>query len=773
MNEIVQQALDRFKLAVDAEDPQRQREKADLLFQVPELQWPEGVKAARARQTAGSDQNSVTLAERPMLSIPKLDQPIQLILNQEKAAHLGVQIHALSEDADDDTAEVLQGLYRRIEVDSRANLARSWAFERAVKVGRGCYRILTEYAHDSKDTGDQNIVIKRMLHQESAYFDPFAEEPDWCDGEWAFVGSWIPFARYKRDPSYKKSKLADYTADEFKTLVATAPEWIKEDGDEKAIFVVEYFRVDFDDEGNRTGVTWFKLNAVEVLDEKPWPGRYIPIVPVIGRELIPFDGKRRWDGIIGPNKDAQRLFNYAASAAAEAAALEPKAPFDVDPEEIEGYEEWWKQANVRNFPYLPRRKFKKGGQLPFGPIGRIQADTSKMQINAMLLQQAGDFIHAGTGAYEPTLGEQSTRAKSGRAIQSLQQQHEQGNSNWLDNLAEISLTYESKCILDMIVGDKKTGRAGIYDRPGRIARILDIEDNKTTVMFNQPYVEHPETKKPVPVQPGPDGQPILPQGVQPHQVKHYDFSKGIYGQTVDVGKAYKSRLEEGNDMLGQLFQAEPELFKLLGDIWLGFQSWPGHKAAQKRMEKMLPPQLQDENGQQNAEIQLQQAKAAIQQMQQQMQEMGKALETDKVKVDGQIQVAKINGAKDIALQKMRDATTIAAKQIDALIKGVQMQTEAQNEALATGLEQAHEAEQAAHDRTHDIAQIMLEHQNTMQAAQQAHEQAIQQGQAGAVNDAALADQAHGQALEQGDQSAANTMAAQAQAAELAPKPEGA
>jgi hypothetical protein len=50
---------------------------------------------------------------------PALDHPIQFTLNAEKAAHLGVGIHPLSDAADDDTAEVLQGLYRRIEVESR------------------------------------------------------------------------------------------------------------------------------------------------------------------------------------------------------------------------------------------------------------------------------------------------------------------------------------------------------------------------------------------------------------------------------------------------------------------------------------------------------------------------------------------------------------------------------------------------------------------------------------------------------------------------------
>jgi hypothetical protein len=106
------------------------------------------VKDTRKAQTIDG---IIVLPERPSLSIPTLDQPIQLALNQERQAHLGVQVHPLTEDADDDTAEVLQGLYRRIETDSRADLARSWAHERAVKCGRGWYRVNKVMDRDSPE----------------------------------------------------------------------------------------------------------------------------------------------------------------------------------------------------------------------------------------------------------------------------------------------------------------------------------------------------------------------------------------------------------------------------------------------------------------------------------------------------------------------------------------------------------------------------------------------------------------------------------------------
>ena len=86
------QALDRFKVGSDADTDQRKREVDALRFQVPEFCWPTEVKNQRMPQIIGG----VSIPQRPMLSIPSLDHPIQLVLNAEKAAHLGVSIHPLS-----------------------------------------------------------------------------------------------------------------------------------------------------------------------------------------------------------------------------------------------------------------------------------------------------------------------------------------------------------------------------------------------------------------------------------------------------------------------------------------------------------------------------------------------------------------------------------------------------------------------------------------------------------------------------------------------------
>jgi hypothetical protein len=239
------------------------------------------------------------------------------------------------------------------------------------------------------------------------------------------------------------------------------------------------------------------------------------------------------------------------------------------------------------------------------------------------------------------------------------------------------------------------------------------------------------------------------------EIKHYDLAKGRYGVTVSVGKAYKSRVEQGKDELGQLFQAEPELFKILGDIYLKFADFPGHREAAERVKKMLPPPLQDQD-EAGAAQEAAHLKAQLQAMQQQMSEMAKALETDKVKVDGQIAIAQLKTSADLKIVEMNNAAKVLVARITAAKEAASETKEDAEEQLALGLNLAHEAAQADLDRQQE--QQHMQHQAAMAAAGAA----VQGGEAerGRQHDASMSDRGHQQALEQSEQAAA-----------LAPKPE--
>jgi hypothetical protein len=732
--DVIDEAMARFRLSRDAFQDQRNREQVDLEFQVPDLQWD----SAARRQRQSATINGVDVPPRPTLSISKLEQPIQLILNQQKSAHLGVNVHPVSAEADRDTADMLRGLYRSIERDSRANIARGWAFDRAVKAGMGFYRVNTIYDDESENPFDQKIVIERLLYQDGVYLDPTAQMPDWSDGEFAFCCSWIPFDRYKRE--YSSSTLANYDGDALEALVGDIPDWVRLDGAEKnAVLVAEYFRKSyrertwveyndgtfgFEDEipegmqalaGGRRRTTqiptveWSVINGIEEISPtQEWNGKYIPIIPVIGKELQPFDADRYFVGMIGPAKDGQRLYNYAASNAVEIGALEPRAPWLMYEGQDEGYESMWNQANTRNFPTLKVKPTTISGQ-PAPLPQRVAIDGSRLSVSMQLLAQADQYIQATTAIFDPSLG-RGTSDRSGRAVMALQQQSDAGTSNYLDNLAQISMTYEAKVVLDLI--------PTVYDRPGRVVQVVNGEDDVSTVAVNAPFTFEPQTRRPMLWQGEmPMGDPMMgmpgpgagaPQGMLPgmlpgmpsQKVQHFDLRKGVYGVAVSVGRSFQTRLDQGAAEMGEILQSNPGLMPLLGPLYFRYRDFPGSQEISELLKKerqhMMPWLDQDQGDD------IQQMSAKIQELenqgQQLVEELTKATEyikTDQAKWTAQADIAKQKADVQLHLQSMRDATSIEVEKIRAMTKGLVTQEKGVQDQMELAMKQRHAREMSA------------------------------------------------------------------------------
>jgi hypothetical protein len=151
---------------------------------------------------------------------------------------------------------------------------------------------------------------------------------------------------------------------------------------------------------------------------------------VLGRELQPFGSERRWVGMIGPSKDGQKLYNFAASTLVESMAAEPKNPWMLAEGQEEGHEDEFLQSNLRVMPYIRYKPTDVSGK-PAAPPFRAPIDTSKMQLSMMALQEADNFIQTTTSVYDPSLGKASSGQESGRKVLALQSQSDAGTSHYL------------------------------------------------------------------------------------------------------------------------------------------------------------------------------------------------------------------------------------------------------------------------------------------------------------------------------------------------------
>jgi hypothetical protein len=434
--------------------------------------------------------------------------------------------------------------------------------------------VVTEYSDD--DSFEQDIRIKRIKNPFSIVWDPSAQEWDKSDAKWCFI----------TDKPLKEEFEAEYPDASTSPFDSGSKDatWF----DDKSVRVVEYFKVEeekkklyllrdpitgaeiqqdekldgWDVVKSRdiTGhkIIWYKANGNEILDgPTEWPGRYIPICMVFGKELN-IEGKSIYRGVTRHAKDPQRLYNYARSTSAEVMSLAPRSPYLISAKMIGQYQTYWDSAHKRNWPYLP---FEADPQLP----GVIPQRTAPISANTGIQQEvivSDQEIHDTTGLQQASLGQKSNE-KSGRAIMARQREGDVANYIFYDNLAR-GLKYCGKVIIDLI--------PRIYDTP-RIVRVLGEGDKDEFVPVNQP---------------------IYDKG---GRQKVFDLTTGKYDVVVTIGPSYSTQREEAADSMLAFLQAFPAAAPIIGDLVAKNMDWPGAAEIEKRLKAMLPPGMAgDEQG---------------------------------------------------------------------------------------------------------------------------------------------------------------------------------
>ena len=686
--DLLSEARARFQAAAEADEPQRQLELDDLRFCDPDGQWPADLRSQRDSEG------------RPCLAVDRLGPFVHQIVNEQRQNRPQPSVNPVGDGADKETAEIFQGMIRHIAYQSNGDTAIDTAFESQVRCGRGYFRVLTDYC--TPDSFDQEILISRIPNPHLVYLDPSATAPDGADVEWAFVSTYVPNAVYRAE--YPKSKLSSLDDGDWTSIGDTAPEWVQRDA--AGVMVTEYFRrvrksvtIYRLEDGSTTTekvegyvdsrlsvqveVQWFKLNAIEILDQTVWPGKHIPIVPVYGTELN-VDGKRTWSGLIRSAKDAQRAFNYWKSAQAEVIALAPRAPW-VGPKGFMGnMRSIWASANKRPLAVLEYEAYDSQ-QRPMQPPQRNMVEPPIQAITGAMIG-AVDDLKATTGMYDANLGNRES-AQSGVAIRQLQRQGQAGSFHYADNLAR-SIRHLGRILIDLV--------PKIYDTQ-RTVRIIKPDESTDLAVIN-----------------GPSGTKDKKTGME----KVYNLQAGTYDVTVSVGPGYQTKRQENLALLESLMQGPmgqlltgtaPDLIASMMDFQIAPQ-------LVERLKKTLPPALQDhpegpqQGGippelQQQIQMKEQQSGQMIEQLTQKVHELADQLGSKQADNDAAMAKAQLDSQTKVAIAQMDNETKLLL---------------AREQMLAQG------ADQAIHAK---IAQLEQEHQDLQELALHMHGAMQQQGPA--------------------------------------------
>lgn len=623
-------AYERFKVSKRAVADDREEGLDDQRFHAGEGQWPEQVKRER------------DLDGRPTLVINRLPSFVDQVVGDARQNKPSIKVRPAN-DGTVELAEIYEGLVRNIEYTSRADTAYDTALESEAICGFGAFRIDTEYAGD--DVFEQDIKIRRIVNPYTVTFDHACQEADYSDADYCFVEETLGREEFEKkypdaDMSGLEGNSSVGTNDEGWYLdgsVTVAEYWYKENTKKTLYLLQDHSVVDVLPEGQEAVRTrevethkvmqCMMFGGGELTKPTEWAGKYIPIVGVQGKEIV-VDGKRKLRGLIRFAKDPQRMYNYWRTAATEAIALVPKAPFIVTPEQIEGFENQWSDANTKSFPYLLYNA------VPNAPSPQRQQPANIPSAMVQEAQICVDEMKAVTGIFDASLGNQGNE-KSGKAILARQKQGNIATYAFNDNLAR-AISHAGRIIIDLI--------PKIYDNE-RVVRTLGLDGKEKEVPINL-VVFNPET-----------GQTEITN----------DMTLGKYDVVVETGPSYSTKRAEASESMVSTMQAIPRIGEVASDLIVKSMDWPGAEDIAKRLEKTLPPGMVEKEGEEAApDPQVRQMQQQIQQLDQVIQKMSAELEDKQHERDIDWYNAETNRLKAVPELSQEQASEIAFQTLQQL-----------------------------------------------------------------------------------------------------------
>jgi len=649
--ELLAKAMTAFERCQEAESENRDCALDDIRFSRLGEQWPDAI--IKQRQ----------LEQRPCLTINKMPAFIRQVVNDARQNKPSIKVHPVDSGADVETADVMNGLIKNIEYTSNADVAYDTAIEASVSGGFGYWRVGLDYAYD--DTFDMDLSIDRVANQFSVYGDPDDMGADSSGWNVAFVVEPLREAEYLAKYKGKKNTdgnevCVDFESDAWSNAgvwrdgdtVMLAEWWRREEVEREIVkcsngYVYDKEEFDADPDlqtavetgglqivGTRTTkshkVTQTILSGADVLAVNPWPGKYIPIIPVYGDEIV-IEGKRYFRSLIHDAKDAQRMTNYWRTTGTELVALAPRVPWIGLKGTFNSDADRWATANTTSHSYL-----EYDNEAP----QRLPLDTGVAAGAMQEALNASDDQKAIMGLYDASLGARSNET-SGIAINARKREGDVATFHFIDNLSR-AIRHTGRILIDLI--------PKVYTEE-RIIRIIGDDGTQETKTINGPA---PKMDK--------KGNPVVDEAGNPIMAMH-DLTTGKYDLTVTTGPSYTTKREEAAVSMTELIRAFPMAAPVVGPMLAKALDWPGADDVAEKLEEMtsgqVPPQLQKQ----------------IDEGKQQLEQLTK--ENQQLKMNQQAEQAKMQSQNEQAKAKMASDEQLAALNIQSQERIAQMKIESE------------------------------------------------------------------------------------------------
>ena len=638
--------------------------------------WPEQQKRERERDG------------RPALVINKLPTFLNQIQNDQRQNKTSIAVSPVSDGANQETAEVLQGIIRHIEYASNADVATDTAVNSAAAIGFGYWRFITKYC--SEISFDQDICYDRIRNSFSVCFDPDSTEPDGSDQgrclihekmnpeafKLAYPGATATTESLDKTDSSNQDWLdSTYIRTGQYYRIEKTPETLVMASDNQVYWKDELpkpmppgFSVIQERKSFRKKVMLYKLTAIEILERTEIMCDWIPVFPVYGSELD-IDGKVIRSGLVRNARDPQMMYDFWMTSATEEVSMRLKAPIIGAKGFAEGFEDKWRLANNRAYPYLEYNPVASDGILAPPPQRQAMADIPNGMLT--MAMHSNDNIKATTGLFDSSIGAVGN-ATSGRQELAQQKQGNVTNFHYSDNLTRTQ-RHAGRCLVSMIPHYYDTERImEIMGEDGTVstAPINKVLDPQEAMKMRDDRVTKIQAQGQVPDERDKAIQTVL-----------NDVRVGKYAVVISVGPSYSTMRKEASDAMVQFGQSWPKLMDVAGDKVVKAMDWPGSKEIAERIERTIPAEIRYDPKDPKAgpppippevQQQLQQAAAAIKELHEENVRLQSGVDKENIKADinntisQRDQVTAITVA-EINAEAKKDVAELAGM-IDLLIK---------------------------------------------------------------------------------------------------------
>jgi hypothetical protein len=683
-------------------EPHRKERAIDMRFLLNDP-WDPADK--KAREEAG----------RPCISHDELTQYVNSAVNNLRMNKRAIKVSPKGEGANDQTAELHQDLIRTEEYESQAQAAYITAAEAAISGSYGFFKIRREYISD--DSFAQRIDTAAIINPDSILYDLDCKKPDWSDPKDVFVLESMSEDEFAS--RWPRAEKTSFTAEDRKE----ASEWLTEG----QILVAEYWEVqstyktiymledgtvvDELPEGQtarKTRKVEVKkilqtiTNGVEILEENPQPGKYIPIVPVIGKEVYLDSGsgtKRHLLSMIRLARDPQMSLAYLNSGEMEEAGLTPKVPYVGYVGQFETDKDTWDSITKVPHAYAQIDPIVDSANGQVLPIPNRAQITPNFQAYEVAKDSSRRAIQSAMGIMPLPTAAQRSNEKSGAALDKINSQQAMGSFHFTDNF-DRALMLAGRIIEDyipVVYGDEREMSLRKADDSHRVVKLNTAE----------PYSDE-ETQEQL----------------------HYKTDQGIHSVTISTGPSFESQRDAVENFLEGFIQnlkglpldpqqAQKLLAMAIQMRGLGPKGDEMAEVISPSKGQNIPPELQAAMGKAQQENQALHAACQVYEQKIQELEFEKAAKTQELAAKKDIEQMKLE------VQLAGDEITTKAQSLNERLELVgdllkQFHVNA-HEAGMQAADHAHEKEMAASSQVHD--QNMADQNAANQSAQSAQDAA--------------------------------------------------